>query len=84
MEVDKKNREVDGGGKMHRLFLTGLLVVAGCQGVVGPIQRRCLTDPIDDPRLSPDEQKARLRERSALPIDSPTVGPRTYADVPNR
>lgn len=67
---------------MKRLFLFGLLAAVGCQGVVGPIQRRCLPDPTDAPWLTPDEQKMRLRDRLAYPIDSPTIGPRTYAETP--
>lgn len=67
---------------MHRLVLLGLLALAGCQGVVGPIQRRCIVDPIDHPCLTPDEQKQRERDRLALPEASPEVGPRTYADNP--
>ena len=69
---------------MRRLFLCGLLVMTGCQGVVGPRQRPCLSGAIDDPWLSPDEQKARLRDRLAVPQNSPTIGPRTYAEEPIR
>jgi len=68
---------------MHRLLLAGLLLAAGCQGVVGPAQRRCLLDPIDNPCLSPQEQQQRRRDRLALPEASPAVGPRTYAEEPN-
>lgn len=67
---------------MHRLLLAGLLLGAGCQGVVGPLQRRCLTDPIDNPCLTPEEQQQRRRDRLALPEASPAIGPRTYAEEP--
>lgn len=67
---------------MHRLALAGLVFVVGCQGVVGPAQRRCLLDPIDNPCLTADEQKQRERDRLALPDASTAVGPRTYADNP--
>jgi hypothetical protein len=67
---------------MRTLFLAGLILTAGCQGVVGPAQRRCLTDPIDDPRLTPDQQKERERERAALPEGSNAYGPRTFAENP--
>jgi hypothetical protein len=67
---------------MQRLFLAGLLVLAGCQGMVGPAQRRCITDPIDDPRFTADEQKERQRERLPLPEAANAYGPRTYADNP--
>ena len=67
---------------MRRLFLAGLLISAGCQGVVGPIQRRCITDPIDNPCLTADEQKERQRDRLPLPEAGNAYGPRTYADNP--
>lgn len=67
---------------MHRLFLVGLAALTGCQGVVGPLQRRCITDPIDDPRFTADEQKERMRDRLALPEASSVYGPRTYSDNP--
>lgn len=67
---------------MRTLFLAGLILTVGCQGVVGPAQRRCLTDPIDDPRLTPDQQKERERERAALPEGSNAYGPRTFAENP--
>jgi hypothetical protein len=67
---------------MHRLFLAALVALSGCQGTVGPVQRRCITDPIDDPRLTIDEQKERARDRLALPEASSVYGPRTYADNP--
>ena len=73
-----------GAGPMRRLILCGLLALAGCQGVVGPRQRPYLPGAIDDPWLSPDEQKARLRDRVALPLNSPAIGPRTYAEAINR
>jgi hypothetical protein len=73
---------LEGVEKMHRLFLAGLVFLAGCQGMVGPFQRRCVTDPIDDPRLTIDEQRARQRDRLALPEASSVYGPRTFADNP--
>jgi hypothetical protein len=66
-----------GGAKMRSLIVTGLLVLAGCQGVVGPIQRSqapCLPR-VDDPRLPIAEQERRGRDRYALPEDSPSVAP---------
>ena len=69
---------------MRRLFLCAMLVVTGCQGVVGPRQRPCLSGAIDAPWLSPDEQKARLRDRLAVPQNSQTIGPRTFAEEPAR
>jgi len=67
---------------MHRLMFLGLVALAGCQGVVGPVRRGCMADVIDGPCLSPDEQKQRARDQLALPEASRAVGPRTYADNP--
>jgi hypothetical protein len=63
--------------KMRRLFLTCVLVAAGCQNVVGPFQHR---DPqrVDDPLLTIGEQERRGRDRLALPEQSPAVAPPTY------
>jgi hypothetical protein len=68
---------------MRRLLFVGLLLLAGCQGTVGPLQRAFTpAPPIDDPRLSITEQQQRERDRLALPDSSPEVGPRTYAGNP--
>jgi hypothetical protein len=68
---------------MRRTMLMALLVVTGCQGVVGPFQRPC-TPPVlvDDPRLSIPEQEQRGRDRLALPEQSVQVAPRTFAEEP--
>jgi hypothetical protein len=62
---------------MRRLSLFGLLLVAGCQNVVGPLQCR---QPlrIDDPCVSIYEQKRRGRDRLALPDDTGAVAPRVF------
>jgi hypothetical protein len=73
-----------GAEPMRRLILCGLLVLAGCQGVVGPRQRASQPGVIDAPWLTPDEQKARMRDQSALPLDSPIIGPRTYSEAITR
>jgi hypothetical protein len=67
---------------MRRLFLTGLLALAGCQNVVGPFAHR---EPqrVDDPLLSINEQKSRGRDRLALPEDNPALAPRLYIDRPD-
>jgi hypothetical protein len=67
---------------MHRLFCVGLVFLAGCQGTVGPVKRTAITDPIDRPCLTLDEQKERARDRLALPDTSAATGPRTYAENP--
>lgn len=71
---------------MRRLTLAGLLLVAGCQNVIGPFQQR---EPrrVDDPCLSIAEQKRLGRDRLALPESSPSAGPPTDVnprDVPQR
>lgn len=61
-------------GKMGRLLALGVLCLAGCQGVVGPFQRRS-TERVDSPNVSLAEQEARARDRYALPDESPFVAP---------
>jgi hypothetical protein len=69
---------------MQRLFLVGVVVLAGCTGVVGPRCRPPVPPgAIANPTLTPDEQRQREREFLALPSGSPAVGPPTYADNPN-
>jgi hypothetical protein len=62
--------------------LAGCVFLAGCQGTVGPIRRTALTDRVDNPCLTIPEQQQRVRDRLALPLDSPALGPRTDADAP--
>jgi hypothetical protein len=62
---------------MRRLLLSGALLLPGCQGTVGPFQRRCNPPPPDNPCMPIDEQKRLERDRLALPDPSPAVGPRT-------
>jgi hypothetical protein len=65
---------------MHRILLVGLLVLAGCQGVVGPFQRRAA--PSDNRSLTIDEQERSSRDRLALPQGGAEIGPRTGAEQP--
>jgi hypothetical protein len=68
---------------MRRIvLLAALLLLIGCQGVVGPRQRFCEPKVIDNPCLSIEEQKARGREYLALPEQSWDVAPRTFAEQP--
>lgn len=61
---------------MRRLIVIGLLLLAGCQGIVGPRQRACQTPQrVDDPCLTIDQQERRGRDRLALPDNSPLVAP---------
>jgi hypothetical protein len=63
---------------MRKLMLAGILVLTGCQGVVGPFQRARMKDPVDDPRLTINEQQQKARERLAYPEDVPGAeAPRT-------
>lgn len=66
---------------MRRALFVGLVLIVGCQGVVGPARRTCLPDEVDDPRFTIDEQKYRARDRIGLPDGSNAVGPRTDADI---
>jgi hypothetical protein len=71
---------------MRRIMMIGgvLLTLMGCTGVVGP-RKRAEPPPwfVADPRLPIKDQKARSREYLALPEQSPTVAPRTYAEQPS-
>jgi hypothetical protein len=59
---------------MRRLIVLGVLLLAGCQSVRGPLQPR---EPqrADDPRYSIPEQQRRARDQLALPQETPTVAP---------
>ena len=61
------------------LYLTVLLMV-GCEGTIGPRERRCDPRPVDNPCLPMDLQKRIVESRLALPETSPTVAPRSYGD----
>jgi len=68
---------------MRRIVLGGALLLAGCQGVVGPRERYCRgVPPIDDPRLTIAEQEKRSRANVALPDPSWSAGPQTYTEGP--
>lgn len=51
---------------MRKLFLLGVLCLAGCQSVVGPFGYRP-PQRADDPNYSIPEQERRGRDRLALP-----------------
>ena len=70
---------------MHRFLLATVLLLTGCQNVVGPFERRSRPGVrVDDPRLTIDEQEKLGRERLPAPENSPAIGPRTYAEPPVR
>ena len=64
------------------LFLVVVCVLAGCQGVQGPFERRPTTARVDDPRLPIGEQERRGRDRLALPEWNPNLLPGTYGELP--
>jgi hypothetical protein len=55
-------------------MVLGLLLLAGCQSVRGPLAPR---DPqrADDPRYSDTEQARRVRDQLPLPDESRTIAP---------
>jgi hypothetical protein len=59
---------------MRKLIVLGVLVLAGCQNVRGPLQPRPPLR-VDDPRLPISEQQKLARERLALPEESPQIAP---------
>jgi hypothetical protein len=67
--------------KMHRFLVAGVLLLAGCQSILGPFSHR-KPERVDDPLLSISEQKSRGRNRYALPDESATTGPRTSMESP--
>jgi hypothetical protein len=66
---------------MRKILLLGcLLLLTGCQNVAGPFAARP-GGRVDDPRLSIEEQKARGRDRLALPVENNGL-PSSGAGVP--
>jgi hypothetical protein len=62
---------------MRRFFLLGVLLAIGCHNnIVGPFGHR-KPERVDDPLLSTREQQQRGRDRLALPVESPAVGPQS-------
>jgi hypothetical protein len=68
--------------RIWRLALFGLLCVAGCQGVIGPFQRRS-PERVDDPAFTIPQQEYRGRARLPLWNDRTDLAPKTYADRPD-
>lgn len=66
---------------MHRYILLGVLLLAGCQNLVGPFASR-KPERVDDPLLTISEQQRRGRDRLALPDESANVAPRTGTGMP--
>jgi hypothetical protein len=70
----------EGRQKMRRTLYLAVLLMVGCQGVVGPRQRPPEALQVDNPALPIEEQKRLGRDRLALPEQSPLVAPRAYSD----
>ena len=67
---------------MRRTLLGLTILLAGCQGTVGPRQRLDTPGPVGLPGRPPDEQEARVRERLPFANAGAAEGPRTYFDNP--
>lgn len=63
---------------MKRIVLAALLLLAGCQNVVGPFRSRG-PERVDDPLYTIAEQQRRGRAQLAVPDDQTTMAPKTYA-----
>jgi hypothetical protein len=60
------------------LFLMSLMVVTGCQSIVGPFEPRL--ERADDPLLTPAEQTRRTRYLYAFPDEE--LAPRSAGELP--
>jgi hypothetical protein len=68
---------------MRRLLLVSLLLLAGCESLIGPRKRAMAPEKVDPPYLPIKEQEYRARDRLAYPAEaSPDVGPRNWMEVP--
>jgi hypothetical protein len=59
---------------MRRLLILGILCLAGCQNVLGPLDYRKPVR-VDDPCLPISEQQKLGRDRLAVPDEGFVVGP---------
>ena len=59
---------------MRHILILGILCLAGCQSTTGPFAPRSPMR-VDDPRYTLPEQESRARDRFAIPVESPAVGP---------
>jgi hypothetical protein len=64
-----------------RWLLLSVVLLAGCQGTIGPLQRP--GQPVPSLTCLPaDQQEAHIRDRLPLSSPGPEIGPRTYFDNP--
>ncbi|MBV9124614.1 MAG: hypothetical protein JO112_14755 [Planctomycetes bacterium] len=66
---------------MYRMLIVGALLLAGCQGTVGPFQHR-QPQRVDDPNIPISEQQRRGRDRLALLVESAGVAPPSGLELP--
>jgi hypothetical protein len=66
---------------MRRTLYFAVFLVVGCQGVVGPREHRDHPVRVDTPCLDIEDQKRLGRDRLALPVTTPDVGPGSSADL---
>lgn len=59
---------------MRRWLALALVILAGCQNLVGPFRQRSPAR-VDDPRLSISEQEKLGRQHLALPDETSLSGP---------
>ena len=59
---------------MRHILILGMLCLAGCESTIGPFAPRS-PQSVTDPRLSIAEQESRGRDRYAIPVESPLIGP---------
>src|SRR5437868_5498705 len=77
--VDDLGRTPRRSRDMRKLLLLGVLVLAGCEGFIGPFQSR-KPERVDDPQYTISEQERRGRDRLAIPAGD--VGPQSGVELP--
>jgi len=62
--------------------MVGILLLTGCESLIGPRKRSPFPEKVDDPNLTIKQQERRARDQLAYPDGSTAVAPRTFAEVP--
>lgn len=65
---------------MRRILYLAMLVLVGCQNLVGPRERRANPSRVDAPGLTISDQKRQGRDKLAIPEMSKAMVPRDYSD----